>query len=331
MSIIIIAEAGVNHNGNMEIAREMIHKAKEAGADYIKFQSFKASDLVSKNAEKARYQKKNTSDVESQLEMLRKLEIGEEELVELQKLCAEIDIGFMSSPFGVEQIYLLDRMNVDYIKIPSGEITNFPYLKTVSQIGRDVILSTGMSELSEIEEAIKVLRSINDIDIVILQCNTQYPTPFSDVNLNVMSTLKEHFDLAVGYSDHTEGIEIAIAAAALGAVVIEKHFTLDKTMIGPDHLASLGVDELTRMITAIRNVEKALGSYDKYPSKSEMENRDIARKSITAARNITKGEKFTENNLCIKRPGTGISPMMWEQVIGEVALRDYIEDELIEI
>ena len=322
MSIRIIAEAGVNHNGSMELAKKMVDKAKEAGADYIKFQTFQPEKLVSKYAAKAEYQKKTTGSEESQLEMLKKLALTREDFRELKDYCKEAGIGFISTPFDLESIDFLERLDMDFWKVPSGEITNLPYLIKIAKTGRPIVMSTGMCQMEEIEEALTWLKKSGAGEITLLHCNTQYPTPMEDVNLNAMQSLRRQFQLPVGYSDHTQGIEVPIAAVALGATVIEKHFTLDQTMEGPDHMASLAPEELTAMVRGIRNIEKALGDGEKGVTPSEMANRTVARKSIVAAGSIRKGEPFTETNLTVKRPGNGISPMNWFEVLGKVAKRD---------
>lgn len=329
--IMIIAEAGVNHNGDLRLAKRLVDTAKEAGADYVKFQTFKPEKLVSKFAEKAEYQKETTGSGESQLEMLRKLALSEEDFIELKQYCDKIGIGFISTPFDLESIAFLETFDMDFWKVPSGEITNLPYLEAIAETGRKVIISTGMCDIGEIRAALEVLESFGVPEITLLHCNTQYPTPFEDVNLKAMDTIAERTGKAVGYSDHTQGIEVPIAAAAMGAKVIEKHFTLDKTMPGPDHKASLDPAELKAMISAIRNIEKSRGTGLKEPSPSETANKAVARKSIVAARAIKKGEVFTPENITTKRPGSGISPMKWHSVIGKTAKRDFREDELIEL
>lgn len=329
MSITIIAEAGVNHNGSMELAKKMVVEAKEAGADYIKFQTFQPEKLVSKYADKAEYQKKTTGSEESQLEMLKKLALTQMDFRELKDYCDQVGIGFISTPFDMESIDFLESLDMDFWKIPSGEITNLPYLIKIAETGRPIVMSTGMCQMEEIEDALTWLKNSGAGEITLLHCNTQYPTPMEDVNLNAMQSLKRQFHLSVGYSDHTQGIEVPIAAAALGATVIEKHFTLDQKMEGPDHRASLEPEELAAMVRGIRNIEKALGSGEKGVTPSEIKNRAVARKSIVAAGSIRKGEQFTEDNLTVKRPGNGISPMNWFEVLGKTAKRDYIEDELI--
>lgn len=328
---LIIAEAGVNHNGDIKIAKQMIDAAAEAGADIVKFQTFKAENLVTQSAKKAEYQLQTTSKEESQLQMLKKLELSFQDHHELIKYAKERQIGFLSTPFDLDSLQLLVDVGIDTIKLPSGEITNYPLLKKSAETGKRIILSTGLSNLEEIKVAVKVLQINGAGEIILLHCNTQYPTPFEDVNLNAMNTIAEAIELPVGYSDHTNGIEVSIAAVAMGACVIEKHFTLDRNMEGPDHKASLEPHELKAMVSAIRNVEKAMGDGVKEPSKSEKENIGIARKSIVARKKIKKGEKFTEQNITTKRPGTGINPMRWNEILGTVAIRDFDEDELIEI
>ena len=331
--VIIIAEAGVNHNGDLDRARQMVYAAKEAGADYVKFQTAVPELVISTVAPKAEYQKETTGGDESQLEMCRKIHLRLDDYQGLAELCREVGIGFMSTPFDLVSIDTLAPLKMDYWKIPSGEITNLPYLRKIASKGGKVILSTGMSTTEEIEKAVDILVSggIARKDIALLHCNTQYPTPYSDVNLKAMETLKSLNTGMTGYSDHTQGIEVPIAATALGADIIEKHFTLDKSLPGPDHRASLDVDELRAMVTAIRNIEKALGSSDKVVTESERPNIEVARKSIVAARDINKGEILTEENITVKRPGNGISPMLWDSVIGQKAIRDFSYDELIEL
>ncbi len=333
MSVFIIAEAGVNHNGNLEIAKKLIDVAVESGADAVKFQTFKAENLVNFYAEMAEYQKKNLGKVKSQIEMLKELELSFDDFEELKKYCDEKEIIFLSTPFDIESARFLRDLGLDIFKIASGEITNYPLLKEIGSYGKQIILSTGMADLGEIEDALDVLieNGTKEEDITVLHCNTEYPTPFEDVNLRAMLTIKEAFKVNVGYSDHTPGIEVPVAAVALGAVVIEKHFTLDKELPGPDHKASLEPYELKAMVNAIRNIEKALGNGIKKPSKSEKKNISVARKSIVAKRDIKKGEIFTEENLTVKRPGTGISPMRWKEIIGKKAPRDFKKDEIIEV
>jgi N,N'-diacetyllegionaminate synthase len=328
----IIAEAGVNHNGSLELAKKMIDAAVVAGADAVKFQTFKAEKVISKYAPKAEYQKKTTGADESQLEMVKKLELDEVAHKELLACCRFRNIQFLSTPFDLESIDLLNKLGLEIFKIPSGEITNLPYLRKVGSLKKEIILSTGMSDLGEIKNALNVLTGtgMKLKDITVLHCNTEYPTPMQDVNLKAMQTIKSAFPgVHVGYSDHTEGIEVSIAAVAMGATIIEKHFTLNKNMEGSDHKSSLDPDELTAMVKATRNIETALGTGTKKPSQSELKNVPIARKSIIAAKNIQKGELFTEENLTVKRPGTGISPMRWDEIIGQVVKKDYEEDELI--
>lgn len=327
--VFIIAEAGVNHNGNLQLAKKLVDVAADSGADAVKFQTFISENCVSSKADKADYQKQNTNKDESQLDMIKKLELSFEEFVELKKYCEEKEILFLSTPFDLQSISFLNDLDIRLFKIPSGEITNLPYLEEIAKTGKEVIMSTGMSNIDEIREALNVLKNNGCGKITLLHCNTQYPTPIDDVNLKAMLTLKEEFQTDVGYSDHTLGIEVPIAAVAIGAVVIEKHFTLDKNMEGPDHKASLEPNELKTMVMAIRNIEEAIGDGCKIPTKSELKNRNIARKSIVAKTKILKGELFTEENLTCKRPGNGISPMKWNQVIGTIATKDYNVDELI--
>ncbi len=331
MSILIIAEAGVNHNGSLECAKEMALAAKKAGADIVKYQTAVPEQVVSRFAEKADYQKQQTGSEESQLEMIKKIHFGFEEHRQLKEYCDEIGIRYLSTPFDLDSIDFLATLDMPVWKIPSGEITNLPYLEKVAALKKPLILSTGMSMLSEIEDALAVLEENGCEDVTLLHCNTEYPTPMEDVNLLAMRDLEEQFALPVGFSDHTLGIEADIAAAALGACVIEKHFTLDKTLEGPDHQASLEPDELKAMVRAIRNIEKALGTGEKHVTPSEAKNRPIARKSIVAKRAIKKGEVFTAENLTTKRPGDGISPMRWYDVLGKEASRDFAEDEKISL
>lgn len=331
--VIIIAEAGVNHNGDYEIAKQLALKAKEAGADYVKFQTGIPENVISRYADMAEYQKVNIGHTESQLDMVRKIMLDKNAFAPLKQYCDEIGIKFISTPFDLVSIDVLRPLKMDFWKIPSGEITNFPYLKKIAQLREPVIMSTGMSEMDEIESAINVLCSngLTKDQITLLHCNTEYPTPMQDVNLKAMEQMRERFGVAVGYSDHTKGIEVPIAAVAMGAEVVEKHFTLDKTLPGPDHKASLEPNELKQMVDAIRNIEQALGDGQKHVSNSERKNIAIARKSIIAARDIKRGETLTEENLTTKRPGNGISPMRWNEVIGTKAIRGFKEDELIEI
>ncbi|MBO1700826.1 N-acetylneuraminate synthase [Eubacterium callanderi] len=332
MKVYIIAEAGVNHNGSLKLAKEMVIKARESGADAIKFQTFKSERVVSSLAKKAAYQIKNTGSAdESQLEMVKKLELSFDDFRELQAFSKEKDIQFLSTPFDLESIDFLNQLEMPFWKLPSGEVTNYPYLVKIAQTHKGIVMSTGMCTLDEISESLSVLRTNGAGKIVLLHCNTEYPTPMEDVNLKAMSTLKKTFDTPIGYSDHTKGIEVPIAAVAMGATIIEKHFTLDRNMEGPDHKASLEPSELKAMVQAIRNIEKAIGTGKKKPSVSEVKNIVIARKSIVANQPIKKGEIFTEQNITTKRPGTGISPMKWRQVLGQKATRDFTEDELIEV
>ncbi|MBP5307061.1 MAG: N-acetylneuraminate synthase [Paludibacteraceae bacterium] len=333
---LIIAEAGVNHNGSLEVAKQLVDKAADAGADIIKFQTFRSEKLVSRNAKQADYQKRNLGSAQqedSQLEMLRRLELSPDDHQFLIQYCKQKNIRFFSTAFDRDSIEFLHSLQLGLWKIPSGEITNYPYLKRIASIGEEVILSTGMCELDDIQAALEVLiqSGLRKEQITILHCNTEYPTPYKDVNLRAMQEIKERFDVAVGYSDHTLGIEIPIAAVALGASVIEKHFTLDRNMTGPDHKASLQPDELKNMVTAIRHIEQALGNGHKTISPSEQKNLNVARKSIVAAKNIKAGELLSEQNLTVKRPGNGISPMRWNEVIGTRAVHDFNEDDLIEL
>lgn len=331
--VIIIAEAGVNHNGNYDLAVKMIHEAKRAGADYVKFQTAVPELVISTFAPKAEYQKETTGADESQLDMCRAIHLPLSDYVKLAAICKEEGIGFMSTPFDLVSIDVLEELDMDYYKIPSGEITNLPYLRKIASKHRPVIMSTGMCEMQEIADALAVLEAggLTRDQITLLHCNTQYPTPFADVNLAAMHTIAATFGTKVGYSDHTRGIEVPIAAVAMGAKVIEKHFTLDCNMEGPDHKASLEPHQLKAMVDAIRNVEEAIGTAEKHATASETPNKEVARKSIVAARAITKGELLTEENITVKRPGNGISPMLWDSVIGTVAKRDFIYDELIEL
>jgi N,N'-diacetyllegionaminate synthase len=330
MGVYIIAEAGVNHNGSFELACKLVDSAKVAGVDCIKFQTFKSRNLVSNSAQKAEYQKGTTGEG-SQVDMLKKLELSYDEFLALKDYCDKVGMCFLSTPFDFDSIKFLNSIDMPFWKIPSGEVTNYPYLVALAKTSKPVVMSTGMCEMDEIQAAIDVLKENGAKDIKLLHCNTEYPTPFEDVNLRAMATMREVFGLEVGYSDHTKGIEVPIAAVALGATVIEKHFTLDRNMEGPDHKASLEPDELAKMVSSIRNIEKALGNGDKAPSPSEKKNITVARKSIVAAKNIKAGELLIEENVTVKRPGTGISPMKWNEVIGTKAIRDFEEDELIEI
>ncbi len=327
---LIIAEAGINHNGSLAIAKRLVDVAKKCGADIVKFQTASLDSLVSKYAPMAEYQRKNLGKEESQKEMLRKVLLSYDEFIELADYCKKQEIQFLSTPFDIKSIHFLNSM-VEVWKIPSGEITNLPYLLEIAKTNRKVILSTGMSDIEEIGMAIEILQRYGTRDIVLLHCTTQYPTPYEEVNLRAMLTLKEKFNLSVGYSDHTKGIAVPIAATAMGAAVIEKHFTLDREMEGPDHKASLEPDELEQMIKEIRNIEKAMGNGEKKPTKSEITNIPVARKSIVASRKIEAGEIFSEDNLTTKRPGNGVSPMKWFEILGKKAKRNFEEDELIEL
>ncbi len=329
--VFIIAEAGVNHNGSIEIAKKLIDVAIKSKANAVKFQTFKTENVLSRNAQKADYQKETTDTNESQFDMIKKLELDINTHKELIAYCKEKKIMFLSTPFDHDSIDMLNDLGLEIFKIPSGEITNLPYLRHIGKLGKKVIISTGMADIGEIEDALNILveAGTKKNDITVLHANTMYPTPMEDVNLKAMVTIGNTFNILYGYSDHTLGIEVDIAAVAMGASVIEKHFTLDKMMDGPDHKASLEPQELNEMVKAIRNIEKALGSGIKKVSKSEAPNMQIARKSITANRSIKKGELLSEENLAIKRPGTGISPMRWDNIIGIVATKDYKEDELI--
>lgn len=331
---IIIAEAGVNHNGSIERAITMIDVAKKCGVDYIKFQTSSSPEkVISRYAWMADYQKKNTDSEDSQLEMVRKISLPMSDFATLNEHCKEIGIKFLSTPFDLESIDLLATLGMDYMKVPSGEITNLPYLRKIARTGIPVIMSTGMCTLGMIEDALNVFyrNGLSTDDITLLHCNTEYPTPMVDVNLRAMETLRSAFGTKIGYSDHTKGIEVPIAAVAMGATVIEKHFTLDRTLPGPDHIASLEPSELKAMVDAIRNIELAMGSSVKRVSDSEEKNIAVARKSIVAMKPIKKGETFSDANLTVKRPGNGISPMKWDYLIGLRAKRDFEEDELIEL
>lgn len=332
--VFIIAEAGVNHNGNLELAKKLIDVAKESGANVVKFQTGKPKNVISRFAPKAQYQIENTnSSQESQLEMVEKLALNDKDWPILIQHCQKVGIDFLSTPFDFESIELLDKLGMQTFKIPSGEITNLPYLRKIGKLNKKIILSTGMSNLGEIETAISILTNAGTKreNITILHCNTEYPTPMQDVNLRAMQTIANAFHLPVGYSDHTKGIHIPIAAVAMGAKVIEKHFTLDKNMDGPDHKASLEPHELKEMIRCIREIEVALGNGIKQESESEKKNKLIARKSIVANKAIKAGEVFSEENLCAKRPANGLSPMEWDNVIGKIAKKDFDEDECIEL
>jgi N,N'-diacetyllegionaminate synthase len=331
--VIIIAEAGVNHNGDYELAKKLVVAARQSGADYVKFQTAHPESVISRYAPKAEYQLGTTKKGESQLDMCRAIHLPLTAYAPLKKYCDEQEIRFISTPFDLESIDVLAPLNMDFWKIPSGEITNLPYLTKIARLHQPVVMSTGMSNLEDIEAAIKVLtdNGLKEEQITLLHCNTEYPTPYGDVNLRAMQTMREAFGLKIGYSDHTKGIEVPIAAVAMGATIIEKHFTLDRNLPGPDHKASLEPSELKQMVDGIRHIELALGSSIKQVSPSEAKNMIVARKSLIAAVAIKKGEKFTADNLTVKRPGNGISPMRWNEVIGRTAPRDFKEDELIEI
>ena len=327
----IIAEAGVNHNGQAELAKRLIDEAAHAGVDAIKFQTFKAEKLAIREAPKADYQKKDGTNEESQFEMLKKLELNDDTFKELKDYCNEKGLTFLSSPFDIESLDFLMKLGIEMIKIPSGEITNLPYLRKIGALKREILLSTGMATLSEIETALRVLvtEGTSKNDITVLHCTTEYPAPYDEVNLRAMLTIRDAFNVEVGYSDHTHGIEVPIAAAAMGARVIEKHFTIDINLPGPDHGASLEPQELRAMVRSIRNIENAMGDGIKQPSLSEIKNIEITRKSIIAAMPIKVGDVFSELNITTKRPGNGISPMEWDRVIGKKAVRDFQKDEMI--
>lgn len=332
--VLIIAEAGVNHNGSIELAKQLIDAAAEAGVDYVKFQTFKADKLVTKVASRASYQDANTKNSDSQYDMLKKLEISEDMHLELIDYCDIRNVKFLSTAFDLESLDFLKSLGLKLAKIPSGEITNLPYLRCIAKLFPEIVLSTGMANMEEIKAAYQVLleNGTKKENITILHCNTEYPTPMCDVNLKAMLHIKKELNIEIGYSDHTLGIEVPIAAVSLGAKVIEKHFTLDRNLQGPDHKASLEPDELKAMVSAIRNIELAIsGSGIKEPSSSEKKNKDIARKSIVASRYIKKDEIFSEQNLTIKRPGNGISPMQWDNVIGKIASNDFNDEEIIKL
>jgi N,N'-diacetyllegionaminate synthase len=333
LKTLIIAEAGVNHNGDLKLAKQLIDAAAEAGADLVKFQSFNASRLVTRSAKKADYQNRNTNSKESQYEMLRKLELSTEMHRELITHCGTSGVGFFSTAFDIESIDFLESLGQDRFKVPSGELTNLPYLRHIGRLGKSVILSTGMATMGEIESAVDILEKAGTqrIDITVLHCTTEYPTPMTEVNLRAMQSIHLAFGVKVGYSDHTSGIEVSIAAVALGATVIEKHFTLDRNLPGPDHKASLEPKKLKDMVAAIRNIEVALGDGIKRLTPSETKNKPVARKSLVALQNIKKGEVFDDGNITTKRPGTGISPMCWDEIIGRTAHRDFSADELIDL
>lgn len=331
MSVFIIAEAGINHNGSLELAKKLVDVASESGADAVKFQTFKAKNLVDKGAKKASYQIENTKNNDSQYSMLKKLELNEVAHIELMNYCKTKNIMFLSTPFDLDSIKLLDKLGLELFKIPSGEVTNLPYLREIGKLNKKVVLSTGMADMSEVKDALAILvnAGTQKQNITILHANTMYPTPMEDVNLKAMLSIQKECDVSVGYSDHTLGIEVAVSAVAMGASVIEKHFTLSKTMEGPDHKASLEPDELKAMVKAIRNIEKALGDGVKKPTKSETPNIEVVRKSIVASKDIKKGEIFSEENLTTKRPAKGLSPMLWDSVVGSKAEKDYNEGDLI--
>jgi N-acetylneuraminate synthase len=334
-NVIIIAEAGVNHNGSIDLAKKLIDAAVNAGVDFVKFQTFKSESLVSKSAKKASYQIENTNDTtESQLQMLKKVELTKEQHYEIVSYCKEKNISFFSTAFDIESLEFLKELGLSMVKIPSGEITNLPYLRKAAELFSEIIISTGMSTINDIQQAINVFlkAGIHKDNISILHCNTEYPTGMKDVNLLAMNTIQKIFNTKVGYSDHTLGAEVPIAAVALGAKIIEKHFTLDRSLPGPDQLASLEPNELKFMVDSIRNIELAIsGSGEKLPSESERKNIEIARKSIVAKTNILKGEVFSEKNITTKRPGNGLSPMHWDNVIGKISNKNFSEDDLIEM
>lgn len=329
---LIIAEAGVNHNGDIKLAERLIDVAAQAGVCYVKFQTFKASKLVTKNAGRAKYQDANTKNNDSQFKMLKKLELSQENHYHLIDYCKTKNVKFLSTAFDFESIDFLHKIGIRLAKIPSGEITNLPYLRKIASLFPEVILSTGMADIKEVKDAVNVLLKggVDKAKLTVLHCNTEYPTPMKDVNLKAMLHIKEEVGVNVGYSDHTLGVEVPVAAVALGAGVIEKHFTLDRNMDGPDHRASLESDELKLMVDSIRNIEQALsGSGIKEPSVSESKNKDIVRKSIVAIKSIQKGKVFNESNLGVKRPGTGISPMKWDDIIGQTSSKDFNIDDVI--
>lgn len=332
MCVVIIAEAGVNHNADLDLARQLVDAAALAGADFVKFQTFTANRLVTQSAEKAVYQQQTTGSGESQYEMLRRLELGREAHPHLANYCTAKGIGFLSTAFDEDSLDFLVTLGIPLIKVPSGELTNLPYLRHVARFGKPVVLSTGMATLAEIGDALAALETagLARSHVTVLHCTTEYPAAMGDVNLRAMQTIRNAFGVEVGYSDHTLGIEVAIAAVAMGATVIEKHFTLDKTMPGPDHRASLEPDELKAMVAAIRNVEAALGDGAKAPRPVEERNKLVARKSIVTSAPVRRGELFSPRNLCVKRPGNGVSPMLWDSYIGQPAGRDYAIDELID-
>lgn len=331
--VLFIAEAGVNHNGDINLAKKLIDIAAETGVDIVKFQTFKAENLVTTTAQMADYQIQNTKKVESQFEMLKRLELKDEDFVELQRYSKEKGLRFLSTGFDLESLSFLKTLNMGLWKIPSGEITNLPYLEFIGKCNEPVVVSTGMANFQEVEDAINVLikSGTNKNKISVLHCNTDYPTKFEDVHLNAMITIRDKLNVEIGYSDHTAGAEVSIAAVALGATIIEKHFTLDKGLPGPDHEASLNPDELKSLVTQIRNIEKSLGRFEKLPSDSETKNIYVARKSIVAKSDINTGEIFSDKNITTKRPGSGISPMKWYEVIGQNAKKSFKKDEIIEL
>ncbi len=331
MSVLIIAEAGVNHNGSFELAKKMADVAKAAGADIVKYQTAVPELVISRFAPKAEYQKESTGEAESQLEMVKKIHFGFAEHRKLKEYCDSIGIKYLSTPFDMDSIDFLAGMDMPVWKIPSGEVTNLPYLEKVAKLKKPIIMSTGMCEIPEIKAALDVLYSNGAEDVTILHCNTEYPTPLKDANVKAMLDIQKNFGTKVGYSDHTLGLEAPLAAVALGATVVEKHFTLDKNMEGPDHAASMSPEELTALVKAIRNTELALGDGVKKVTESEAKNKDVARKSIVAKVPIKAGEVFTIDNITVKRPGNGISPMRWYEVLGQSAKRDFSLDELIEL
>ncbi len=328
---LIIAEVGVNHNGDIKIAEKLIEAAANAGADIVKFQSFISSELTTDQALQAEYQIKNTKKVNTQKQMLKNLEFNRNQFEYIRDCCVRNNIEFLSTAFDSQSLKMLNSFDMKRIKIPSGEITNFPYLLEIGALGKPVILSTGISNLIEINQAISALlqSGMSKKEITILHCTSEYPAPIEEVNLNAMSTIRETFGTNVGYSDHTEGIEVSIGAVALGAKIIEKHITLDKNLDGPDHKASIEINEFKMMINCIRSLEIALGSFEKKPSKSELKNKNIIRKSIVASKDIKKGDTFSADNLTSKRPGNGLSPMFWNQIIGDISTRDYKKDDQI--
>jgi len=329
--VFVIAEAGVNHNGSLTIAKKLIDVAADSGADAVKFQTFKAENIVCRTALKADYQKKTTHKDESQYEMIKKLELDIDIHKKLMAYCVDKNILFLSTPFDLESIDMLNELGLNIFKIPSGEITNLPYLRKIGELNKQLILSTGMADLGEVEDALDILVTAGTFkkNISVLHTNTAYPTPIEDVNLTAMQTIAKAFDVTVGYSDHTQGIEVDIAAVAMGAKIIEKHFTLDNTMKGPDHTASLEPEELKAMVLAIRNIEKALGNGIKKATDSEYNNIAIVRKSIVAKSEIQVGDYFSEQNLTTKRPGFGINPMRWDEVIGTISQKNYKPEEMI--